>query len=277
MISVIIPLYNKEHTIAKSIDSVLNQSYRDIELIVVNDGSTDKSESVVRSITDDRLLLITQENGGPSKARNTGMGHAKGEWTVFLDADDELLPNALQTMHEQVKKYPEADLIDFNKYLRIGDELVPQSHPLEGEVKNPLRAWYYRMIAPGCGHSIYRTGFIQRFPYDIRLRRYEDAELLVRMLPQSRTYSSPAFTEIHDMNTAAASSARKSIDEDYLGNLSLRGCNFWQRMCQYRLFIEERMHYPAECRRLYPSWYRRYDLLLLYKLLPYLRPFIYKC
>jgi len=277
MLSVIIPLYNKEKTVAQSVNSVLIQTFQNFELIVVDDGSTDASASIVRDISDSRLRLITQENGGPSQARNTGMSHAKGEWTVFLDADDELLPDALHTMHEQVKKYPEADLIDFNKYLRIGDELVPQSHPLEGKVKNPLRAWYYRMIAPGCGHSIYRTTFIQRFPYDIRLRRYEDAELLVRMLPQSRTYSSTKFTEIHDMNTAAASSARKSIDEDYLGHLTLCDCNFWQRMCQYRLFIEERMHYPSECLRLYPSWYHRYDLLLLYKLLPYLRRFIYKC
>ena len=276
MISIIIPLYNKETSVEQSIRSVLNQTYQDFELIVVDDGSTDNSLDVVRQIQDDRILIIEQENGGPSKARNTGVQYAQGEWIVFLDADDELLPDALQIMKEAIKCYPDADLVDFNKYLRIGTELVPQSHPINGDVKEPLRAWYYRVIAPGCGHSIYRRTFIQKYPYDERMRRYEDADLLVRMLPNAKVYSSSKFTEIHDMNTTNASHARKDIYEDYLGYLDFHEKNFWQRMCVYRLFIEERRHYPLECRQLYSSWYWRFDLLLLYRVLSRLKPFLYK-
>ena len=120
MISVIIPLYNKETTIEQSIRSLLTQSFSDFELIVVDDGSTDGSAEKIRGITDERMILICQENGGPSKARNTGVKHARGEWIVFLDADDELLPDALQIMTAAIKRYPDADLVDFNKYLRIG-------------------------------------------------------------------------------------------------------------------------------------------------------------
>lgn len=94
-ISVVIPLYNKEKSIAQSLQSVLNQSYTDFEIVVVDDGSTDKSVEIVEGIEDARLKLFKQPNAGPSKARNTGVGHASGEWIVFLDADDELLPNAL--------------------------------------------------------------------------------------------------------------------------------------------------------------------------------------
>ena len=73
MISVVIPLYNKEAIIKKSIESVLTQDYDDFDVIVVNDGSTDNSVEIVKAIHDPRITLIEQENGGPSKARNTGV------------------------------------------------------------------------------------------------------------------------------------------------------------------------------------------------------------
>lgn len=267
MISVIIPLYNKEQAILSSIESVLSQSFQDIELIVVDDGSTDSSVSVVESIGDKRLKLIKQQNSGPSAARNTGLHNAQGEWVVFLDADDELCENALTVMHDNCKKYPDADIIDFNKYIRKDGKQTLQKHPIEGLVKNPLCSWYFRNISPGCGHSIFKTSFAKKYPYDERFRRYEDADLLLRMLPTAKVYSSTTPTEIHDMDTIAASHPRKDIREDYIGSLSLTAGGFWHKMCTYRLFIEERENYPEECKRLYNYWYYRYDLLCIYKLL----------
>ena len=267
MISVIIPLYNKERTILSSIESVLSQSFQDIELIVVDDGSTDSSVSVVESIDDGRLRLIKQENAGPGAARNTGARQAKGEWLVFLDADDELCKDALTVMHNKCALYPDADIIDFNKYIRKDGKLTLQKHPIEGHVSNPLRSWYFREISHGCGHSIFKTSFAKQHPYDERFRRFEDADLLLRMLPVAKVYSSTIPTEIHDMDTIAASHPRTDIREDYIGSLSLTTGGFWHKMCTYRLFIEERENYPEECRRLYPCWYYRYDLLCIYKLL----------
>ena len=267
MISVVIPLYNKEKTIRQSIKSVLSQSYRDIELIVVDDGSTDNSVSVVESIDDSRLRLIKQDNAGPSAARNTGAKEAKGDWIVFLDADDELCDDALLVMFRTTISYPDADIVDFNKYIRKDGKLTLQKHPIEGYVKNPLRSWYFRDISPGCGHSIFKTSFVMAHPYDERFRRFEDADLLLRMLPVAKVYSSSMPTEIHDMDTIAASHPRKDIKEDYIGSLSLTVGGFWHKMCTYRLFIEEWENYPEECKRLYPNWYYRYDLLCIYKFL----------
>lgn len=264
MISVIIPLYNKENSIRQSIESVLSQSYHDIELIIVDDGSTDKSAEIVEGIDDERISLIRQSNGGPSTARNAGLLRAKGEWTVFLDADDELCDEALSNMVAKCQQYSDADIIDFNKYLRVNGELILQRHPIEGFVKNPLKAWYYREISPGCGHSIFKTSFVKKHPYDERFRRYEDADLLLRMLPEAKVYSTTIPTEIHDMDTAAASVPRKKIEEDYVGHLSLNG-SFWYKMCVFRIFIEERENYPEECRRLYDKWYRNLRMLILYK------------
>ena len=88
MISVVIPLYNKEKSIENTLDSVLHQSFENFEILVINDGSTDNSANVVKSIADTRIRLIDKENGGVSSARNLGIQKAKYDWIAFLDADD---------------------------------------------------------------------------------------------------------------------------------------------------------------------------------------------
>lgn len=88
MFSVIIPLYNKAPYIQRAIDSVLNQSVQDFEIIVVNDGSTDGGEELVKEKYGDQIHLLNQTNQGVSAARNKGIAHAKFPWIAFLDADD---------------------------------------------------------------------------------------------------------------------------------------------------------------------------------------------
>ena len=96
-VSVIIPTYNRAKLIGRAIQSVLNQSYRDFEIIVVDDGSTDNTEEVVKSFNDERIKYIRhRKNRGGSAARNTGIKVAKGEYIGFLDDDDEWLPEKLE-------------------------------------------------------------------------------------------------------------------------------------------------------------------------------------
>ena len=104
--SVLIPLYNKEKYIKKTLDSILNQTFSNFEIIIINDGSTDKSCEIIESIKDDRIRLIHKKNGGVSSARNRGIGEAKGEFIAFLDADDEWLPNKLEKQYILHKKNP---------------------------------------------------------------------------------------------------------------------------------------------------------------------------
>ena len=91
LVSVVIPTYNRADTVRRSIDSVLEQSYCPIEIIVVDDGSTDATREVLQEYGD-RILFIHQENGGPSVARNAGAGLASGEFIAFLDSDDTWKP-----------------------------------------------------------------------------------------------------------------------------------------------------------------------------------------
>ena len=107
MISVIIPLYNKEHFVAKTIESVLAQTYKDYELIIVNDGSTDHSADVVSTFSDARIRYEEQANGGVSSARNHGLRMAKGEFVAFLDADDTWYPDFLEQMMRLYTAYPD--------------------------------------------------------------------------------------------------------------------------------------------------------------------------
>jgi glycosyltransferase involved in cell wall biosynthesis len=88
LVSIIMPAYNAEKTIVESIESVLRQTYKNWELIVVNDGSMDSTSAVVWAINDERVRLIEQENGGVANARNNGINNATGEYIAFLDSDD---------------------------------------------------------------------------------------------------------------------------------------------------------------------------------------------
>lgn len=113
--SVVIPLYNKSYSIVRCVDSILNQSYRDFEIIVVNDGSTDDSLSMIKStytneIQQKVIKIIDQPNQGVSVARNNGIKLSKYDYICLLDADDEWRPNFLEKMKALIRDYPEANL-----------------------------------------------------------------------------------------------------------------------------------------------------------------------
>lgn len=127
MVSVIIPTYNRAYTIQRSIESVLNQSFKDFELIIVDDGSSDNTEEIVNGIKDSRIRYIKQSNAGAAAARNTGVCNAKYDYIAFQDSDDYWYPDKLRKQVEALKNN-KADVV-FCKLRRInygdGNDILP--------------------------------------------------------------------------------------------------------------------------------------------------------
>ena len=113
-VSIIIPLYNRKHLISRCVESVCRQTYRNLEIIVVDDGSTDGCEEVLETLqkADDRIIVIRKENGGVSSARNCGLDVATGDYVQFVDSDDALVNDATESAVACIEKN-HADLILF--------------------------------------------------------------------------------------------------------------------------------------------------------------------
>ncbi|GAB2771896.1 glycosyltransferase family 2 protein [Rhabdobacter roseus] len=126
MFSIIIPLYNKAKYIHKAVQSVLEQEYKDFELIVINDGSTDDSLKAIEGFQDSRLKILHQENLGVAKARNNGVKAAQYAYIAFLDADDWWHPSFLSEMTTLIKDFPEAGIYG-SKYYWVKNGVCKES------------------------------------------------------------------------------------------------------------------------------------------------------
>jgi len=151
LVSIIIPLYNKKNYIGRTIQSVLDQTIRDFEIIVMDDGSLDGSCDVVKSFQDNRIQLFWQENQGVSAARNNGVKRASADFIAFLDADDEWLPTHLQTLLQLRNNYPDAGafttayrILEAGGKIRSPNYQAIPEYPFEGLIPN-----YFKSAAIG--------------------------------------------------------------------------------------------------------------------------------
>jgi glycosyltransferase involved in cell wall biosynthesis len=110
LISVVMPVWNGEQYLRASVDSVLAQTFSDLELVVIDDGSTDKTLEILKSYADPRLRILETAHGGIVQALNFGIAQAKGEWIARLDADDIALPERLARQLERLRQEPNACL-----------------------------------------------------------------------------------------------------------------------------------------------------------------------
>lgn len=120
-ISIIVPIYNAEKYLNKCIDSIINQSKKELEIILINDGSTDNSETIIKKYNDKRIKYFKNKNQGIGKTRNFGIEKATGKYIMFLDSDDFLELNACEKMFEKAKK-DKLDIVicDYYRYFDNG-------------------------------------------------------------------------------------------------------------------------------------------------------------
>ncbi|TPE42516.1 glycosyltransferase family 2 protein [Pontibacter mangrovi] len=141
MFSIIIPLYNKEASIGATLRTVLGQTFPHFEVLVVNDGSTDSSLSVVASFSDPRIRVLSKPNGGVSHARNYGIERAQHEYIAFLDADDLWEPNYLEEMNRLIQKYPDCGMYSCAyKCIKQDKVLIERPNIPEGKLDDYFKA-----------------------------------------------------------------------------------------------------------------------------------------
>jgi glycosyltransferase involved in cell wall biosynthesis len=139
MISVVIPAYNAERYLAQALESVVRQTHTEIEIVVVDDGSTDRSADVARSYPDSRVRVVEQPNGGPAAARNHGVRLARGELLAFLDADDLWEPRKLELQLEALQAHP-APAMAFGDLIQVrgpADPWAPELAPCGDAMRAP--------------------------------------------------------------------------------------------------------------------------------------------
>lgn len=245
-VSIIIPLFNKEKQIAKTLKSVLEQSYKNIEIVVIDDGSSDNSGSIVKSIKDDRIVYVKKTNGGVSSARNLGIDRADGKWILFLDADDLLYKDAVKTLINGAELYPNADVIcGTYDILKNG---IPSCHfisKIEGYVKNNFKSYFYGNFYLRAGSAIIKRGKAEKYYYPENIKRYEDECVALEYL----RYLSFACVNIPVMAYVAdtiALSVGDDINKDFIGHLDFRNKSFWERCILGRLL--NAAHNSYKCR-----------------------------
>ena len=190
-VSIIIPLYNSEAYIAQTIDSCLGQTHRDIEIIVVENGSTDKSYQVVKSIDDKRLSVFQIPTPNAAAARNYGYKKAIGAYIIFLDADDVLVPNKIELQIAALSAKPEGWIAScaWAKFKTNTKEAIIKPQKV-WNIQNPidwcLQSWMGEgMMIPGCW--LMPKALIEKAGlWDENLSLHDDGEFMCRVLLASK-------------------------------------------------------------------------------------------
>jgi glycosyltransferase involved in cell wall biosynthesis len=197
-VSVIIPVYNVEQYVAQTLESVLAQTYTNLEIIIVDDETPDRSIDICRRYADPRIQIIQQKNRGLAGARNTGIRHATGDYIALLDSDDLWLPNKLQKQVEHLESSPQigisfcrsAFIDDLGKPLgtyqmpRLKDITAPYlmcRNPIGNGSAPMIRREVFEAIA----YTRDRYGITEKFYFDDSFRQSEDIECWIRIVIQT--------------------------------------------------------------------------------------------
>lgn len=188
LISIIVPIYNSEQTLNRCVDSILTQSFRDWELLLIDDGSTDKSGKICDQYvaTDKRIKVFHKENGGVSSARNMGLDYAIGKWITFVDSDDCLTDYAFDLNWNDISE----DLILFPFYFNYRDGSSEQfSLQASGIIKNLIPFFekeFAQIIFRVPWSKLYKNELIGNLRFDEKIKCGEDTLFVINYLKNIR-------------------------------------------------------------------------------------------
>ncbi|MBD1847511.1 glycosyltransferase [Cyanobacteria bacterium FACHB-63] len=216
-ISVIIPAFNSEKTVQETIQSVLNQTFTDLEVIVVDDGSKDSTLNVVSSIPDSRVKAFSYENAGVSTSRNRGFFHATGEYVSFLDADDLWTPNKLEAQYEALQANPQAavayswvDYIDQNgKFFYAGNHITASGNIYE-------KLLLHNLLENGSNPLIRRQAFADTGGFDPTLSGVADWDMWLRLAAHYEFVAVPSPQVLYRVTADSMSSNSLKMEAESL-------------------------------------------------------------
>lgn len=197
ILSIVIPTYNYAEVVSRAIFSVTSQLCANTELIVVDDGSTDSTQDILATIQNGEtpaFRVVRQTNAGPAAARNFGLTLAQGSFVWFLDADDELLPGAVQAVLTAISTTPLAGLIlgaHLNRF-PDGREKHIKPTPIHGDAHQRVGDYLLKKrISVSHGACVFRRDLVERRPYPIQLRQTEDIPVFAYLV----AYAEPVLID----------------------------------------------------------------------------------
>lgn len=183
-LSIIVPIYNVENTLKRCVESILTQSFTDYELLLIDDGSPDKSGSIAEelAINDKRIIVYHKSNGGLSDARNYGIKIAKGRYITFIDSDDEITPYTLEHLMQIITDNPKYDILEYPVKEKPGYKDMRILWPGNKEYPNAME-WLSDSGAEHCWacNKIYKRTLFDNVCFPVG-KIYEDIYVIVRLL-----------------------------------------------------------------------------------------------
>lgn len=183
--SVIIPLYNKENFIDNTIQSVLDQTFQDFEIILINDGSTDKSEEKALRYTDKRIQYYSKNNEGVSMARNLGITLANANFITFLDADDYWYPDFLKVMFETINSFPAQKVFAGAIEIETSRKTIPAQYSIQKtsnyELVNYFSASFKETVICTSCAVFHKSVFEEIGVFDPKIKSGQDTDLWIRI------------------------------------------------------------------------------------------------
>ena len=259
MFSVVIPVYNGEEFISRSIRSVLNQSIQDFEILVVNDGSTDLTSKVVSSFNSDKIILLEQNNRGVSAARNLGIMNSNGSYICFLDADDEWHENHLEIIDEMIKMFPnEVFFTTCSETKSLDGKTVSESGNLPNDYLVIKDCFDYELSKkPKIGRNtdtvcIRKDAFNNWGYFEEGVSQAEDIDMWYRILARNNMIVSPSITVTRNRDFSRATKVEVlnlrylfiDREEDFLSDPlidELKKRNISALIDRYRLTVARNM------------------------------------
>lgn len=212
MITVIIPVYNREKVIQKSINSVLKQSFSDIEVLIIDDGSSDNTLRIISDIKDKRIRLISlKNNSGATVARNIGLKEAKGEYIAFQDSDDYWFPNKLE---EQIKflDSEDADLVACSMKTIDGEKMsMVENLSIHGSRVYKEDLFPQNFISTQT--ILAKKEVFRHYKFDENISRYQDWDLVIRISEKYKIFfDENIYVEQYIQTDSITKNMSKSFD-----------------------------------------------------------------